>query len=133
MSRTEPPVSEASIPFWEATRRRQLVLQWCVRCDQPIHYPREVCPSCLSEDLEWREASGKGEVHAFTILREPADPAMADKVPYVVALIDLAEGARLMSNVVGCEPEAVTVGLPVRVTWEELSDGRALPLFTPRG
>lgn len=121
----EPPISDVAIPFWDATRERQLVLQWCSACDRPIHYPREVCPSCLGTDLEWRQASGKGEVYAFTVTHEP------EREPYVVALIALEEGVRMMSNVVGCEPSAVSVGLPVSLTWEDLSDGRALPQFQP--
>lgn len=130
-TRFEPPVSEVARPFWDATRERRLVLQWCRTCEQPVHYPREVCPRCLGTELEYRPASGRGEVYAFSVMHRPGNPLMADRVPYVVALVDLEEGARMMSNVVGCEPDAVRVGQPVRVTWEPLSDGRALPQFEP--
>lgn len=133
MSRMEPPASEAAAPFWEATRDQRLVLQWCRSCDRPIHYPREACPRCLGTDLEFRPASGAGTVYACSVMHRPAHPGMADDVPYVVALIDLDEGVRLMSNVVGIEPDAVRVGQAVQVTWEALDDGRHLPLFSPKG
>lgn len=130
-TRFEPQSSSLTQPYWDATRERRLLLQWCVSCDVPVHYPREVCPGCLGEDLSWREASGAGEVYAFGVHHQAAHPLMEDRVPYVVALVDLAEGARLMSNIVGCEPADVRVGMPVQVTWEALSDGRHLPLFEP--
>jgi uncharacterized OB-fold protein len=130
-SRIEPPVSDISSAFWDATRKHELVLQHCKTCNNYIHYPRAICPYCHSEDLEFLPASGQGNVYAFSVMHRPGNPAMQDRVPYVVALIDLAEGPRMMSNIVGCEPAAVKVGLPVSVTWEELSDGRALPLFEP--
>ncbi|MCZ6464253.1 MAG: Zn-ribbon domain-containing OB-fold protein [Proteobacteria bacterium] len=130
-NRVEPPVSPISKPFWDATRERRLVLQWCRDCDAPVHYPREACPRCLSASLEWRAASGRGEVYAVSIMHRPGNPGMADRVPYTVALVDLDEGARLMTNVVGCKPSDVRVGMRVAVTWEPLRDGRALPLFEP--
>lgn len=131
--RLEPPVTPVSQPFWEATRDRRLLVQWCTDCDRPIFYPREVCPSCLGTDLEWRPSAGTGTVYAVSVQHRPANPTMADRVPYVVALIDLDDGIRLLSNVVGCDPGEVAIGQPVEVTWELLSDGRHLPQFQPRG
>ncbi len=129
--RLEPPVTDVSRPFWDATRERRLVIQWCGACESTVHYPREICPTCLGSELEFRPSSGAGEVHAWTVMHSPAHPGMADAAPYVVALVELTEGARMMTNVVGCPPGDVRVGLPVSVTWEELSDGRHLPLFMP--
>lgn len=132
--RFEPqPQTSHTVPFWEATRDRRLLLQWCPACEAHVWYPRENCPRCLGTDHEWREASGEGVVHAVTVLYRPGVPMMADRGPYTVALIDLAEGVRMMSNVVGCDPESVTVGMAVRLTWEPLSDGRNLPQFEPVG
>lgn len=131
--RMEPPVSDVGAPFWEATKRRELVLQWCKACEAPIHYPRVFCPSCLGDDLEYRPAAGRGKVYACSTMNRPAYPGMEDRVPYVVALVELEEGARMMTNIVGCEPDTVRVGMPVQVSWEELSDGRALPVFEPKG
>ena len=130
-NRTEPPSSELTQPFWDATREQRLLLQWCSACEQPIFYPREVCPTCLGTDLAWRPASGQGQVYAVSVQERPTDPLMAERAPYAVALVTLEEGVRMMSNIVGCPPYEVTVGMAVQVTWEELSDGRHLPQFEP--
>jgi uncharacterized OB-fold protein len=130
--RIEPPVTETSQPFWDATREKRFLLQWCVDCNLPIWFPREVCPGCMSSALEWRPASGLGVVYTMTVEHKPQNPAIGGGAPYVVALIDLEEGARMMSNVFGCPPDDVYVGMPVRVAWDELSDGRNLPVFEPR-
>ena len=127
----EPPVSNASTRFWDATRGRRLLLPWCVACERPFWYPREVCPRCLGDAIEWREASGTGEVHAVSVQHRPGpmrDPAAG---PYAVALVELTEGVRIMTNIVGCEPDAVTVGMAVGLTWQPLSDGRHLAQFEP--
>ena len=135
--RMEPQGTELTEPFWEATREHKYLVQWCNNCSRPIFYPREVCPTCLSSDsLGWRESSGSGTVYAFSVQHRPGNPMMADRVPYVVALIELDAGApgqtiRVMSNVVNCDPSEVSVGQPVTLTWEELSDGRNLPQFQP--
>ena len=132
-TRLEPPVSEVSQPFWDATRERRLLVQWCRDCDRPVFYPREVCPTCLGVDLEWRESAGTGIVHAITVEHRPQNPMFADRAPYAIALVDVAEGWRMLTNLVECDPMTVSVGTPVTVTWEPLSDGRNLPLFTPAG
>jgi hypothetical protein len=105
------------------------MLQWCTSCDQPVQFPRSFCPSCGRSPLEWRDAAGTATVHAVTVEHKPA--AMGEEQPYVVALVDLSEGARFMTNIVGCAPDDVRIGMEVRVTWEALEDGRHLPLFEP--
>lgn len=136
-ARFEPPASDATDAFWEATRAHRYLVQWCTACARPIFHPREACPTCLSADsLAWRQSSGTGTVHAVSVQHRPANPAMADRVPYVVALVEVDAGdgtntVRVMSNVVNCDPESVCVGDPVTLTWETLSDGRHLPLFQP--
>lgn len=120
-----PPTSELTEPYWEATKQKKLLLQWCRSCDQAVHYPREACPRCLGFDLEWRPASGKGEVYAVSVQARAPEP-------YAVALIDLEEGTRVMTNITGVDDlYSIKVGMPVRVAWEELSDGRNLPQFEP--
>lgn len=121
----EPPADPDLQTFWDGTRGQRLLLPRCTSCGTVFWHPRTTCPSCLSEALEWDAASGEGTVHAVTVNHRPEH--------YAVALIDLAEGPRLMSNVVGIEPDEVTVGMPVTLTWEALSDGRHLWLFEPRG
>jgi uncharacterized OB-fold protein len=130
-TRIEPPITEEAEGFWDATRRRELVLPWCGHCQRAFWYPRPVCPSCLSPDVGWKPASGRGQVHAVSVMYRPANPTMAGRVPYAVALVDLDEGVRVMSNVVGVEASEVKVGMDVAVTWEPMSDGRNLPLFAP--
>jgi uncharacterized protein len=128
-TRFEPPISAVAKPFWDATREGRLLLQWCTACARPVWYPREMCPRCLGSTLEWRESQGRGVVYAYTVEHKAQTRAL--EVPYVVALVELDEGVRLLSNVVGRPPERVAVGDRVRVTWEALSDGRRLPLFEP--
>lgn len=130
--RMEPPISPGAEPFWEATRECRLVLPWCLACERPFFYPREVCPLCLGTAIAWRPATGTGVVYSFTIENRPATAGFSMGKPYVVALVELDEGVRLMGNIVGCPPEKTEVGMPVSVTWEALSDGRHLPLFEPR-
>jgi uncharacterized OB-fold protein len=117
----------------EATRDRRLMLPWCTGCERPHWYPREVCPWCLGDAIAWRAASGRATVHAVSVHHRAGMPQMEGREPYAVALVDLAEGVRMMTNVVGCDPADVAVGQAVVVTWESLSDGRNLPLFRPGG
>ncbi len=130
-NRLEPKIGQGAEPFWEATRRKQLVLPWCQVCDRPFFYPRPFCPRCLGRAVEWRPAAGTGVVHAFTVEHRVEVGPFAGGEPFVVALVELAEGVRMLSNVVGCPPAEVRVDLPVSVCWEPLSDGRHLPQFAP--
>jgi uncharacterized OB-fold protein len=136
-TRFEPSSSELTEPFWDATRQRRYLVQWCTACGHPIFYPREVCPTCLSSaSLTWRESNGTGTVYAVSVQHRPGNPTMAGRVPYTVALVELDAGGdrstvRVMSNVVNCDPLGVTVGQEVVLAWEPLSDGRNLPVFEP--
>jgi uncharacterized protein len=128
----EPPESDDAAPFWDATRRGSLVLPWCVACERPFWYPRAVCPRCLGDTVEWREATGDGVVYAASVQHLPGPGRDSSDGPYVVVLVDLAEGVRVMGNVSECAPGEVHVGIHVRVTWQSLSDGRKLPQFAPQ-
>jgi len=130
--RLEPPVSALTSPFWDATREQRLVLQWCVECDRPVFYPREVCPVCLGTALEWRESPGGGRVYAVTVEHRAQQPGLAGWAPYAVALVELDEGVRMLTNVIGIEPDRVAIGQRVAIAWEPLPDGRHLPVFEPR-
>jgi uncharacterized OB-fold protein len=129
----EPPQSEATGPYWEATRQQRLVLPWCPACGRAFWAPREVCPACLGTAVEWRPAAGTGVVYAASVHHKPGPGRTPEDGPYVVALVELAEGVRMMTNVVGCPPDDVVVGMRVTVAWHPLSDGRHLPVFTPGG
>lgn len=132
MPRLEPPATPLSEPFWEATRSKQLLVQRCDACGTAVWYPRERCSSCLSDQLRWIESTGRGEVYTFNVMHKAGNPMMADEAPYVLALVDLEEGHRMATNIVGCPPADVRCGMAVEVSWElELSDGRLLPVFRP--
>jgi uncharacterized OB-fold protein len=125
-----PPDTELSRPFWEGCSESQLRLQHCSDCDRFQFYPRIVCSHCDSDSLSWRAVSGRGSVASFTIVRRGISRAY--EAPYVVALIDLEEGPRMMSNVVDCEPESVAVGDAVDVKFEAWSSDHTLPVFSKR-
>ena len=127
----EPPVTDASAPFWDATREQRFVLPHSPVTGRPMWFPRRVDPAAPDRPVEWREASGDGVVYAASVHHKPGPGRDPDDGPYVVALVDLAEGVRMMVNIVGCPPDDVVVGMPVRLTWRPLSDGRHLPQFTP--
>jgi uncharacterized protein len=127
----EPPESDYGKPFWDASRDERLVIPHSGSTGAPFWHPREVAPDTLEPDVQWRDASGEGTVYAVSVMHKPGpgrDPADG---PYAVALVDLPEGVRIMTNVVGCDPDDVTPGMAVRVAWHELSDGRKLPMFEP--
>ncbi len=132
-TRFEPPVGVEAAAFWEATREGRLLVQWCTSCDRGVFYPRVFCPHCAAgaDALEWRTASGRATVYAAVVENRPeaAGANFSGGEPYCVALVDLEEGVRMLTNVVGCPPDEVRCGMPVTVTWEPLRDGRRLPLF----
>jgi len=123
-----PPESPAGAPFWEATREQRLVLPWCPACEAPHWYPRGFCPTCLSPEIEWRPASGRGVVYSVSVQPKAAHPGLADRVPYAVVLVDLAEGVRMLLMAAADDPWAVRIGDEVALGWEPLPDGRHLPV-----
>lgn len=123
------PASNAdSAPYWEAARDGKLVLQQCAACGLKRFPPRHFCPTCWSEQTNWVEACGRGTIHGVTTVRRAPSQAFRDKVPYVVALVDLEEGPRMMTNIVGPNAEQAHIGQPVDVTFE-MRDGGAVPQF----
>jgi uncharacterized OB-fold protein len=106
-------------------------VQWCNRCQAGIYYPRWLCPRCLRDDLSWRQSAGQGELYTFNVVHQAANPMMADMVPYVIALVDLDEGVRMVSNVIGTDVSDIKIGMALQVDWEPLSDGRHLAVFRP--
>ena len=127
-----PSPSPASRGFWEAARRHQLVLQRCRSCRRHIHYPRSVCPHCLLQDLEWAPASGRGTVYTYTVARRPTSSLFADVAPYVIAIVEMEEGVRMTTNIVGCSPDDVRIGMPVQVAFDDVTDEVTLVKFRPR-
>lgn len=116
-------------PFWDLCQNRVLAVFACAKCGHLFLPGAPNCPKCWSADLSMQQVSGLGEVFSFAIYRRTYHPAIP--APYVVALIELAEGPRLISNITGCIPEDVVIGMPVRVLFEAENDFM-LPRFTPR-
>jgi uncharacterized OB-fold protein len=128
-----PEVTPESKPFWDGCRRHELLLQRCRACGAVQHYPRGVCATCWSTDLEWRRASGRGTVWTFTVTHRTQVPGFREALPYVLAWVELAEGVQMLANVVDCDPAAVRIGLPVRVVFEDATGEVSLPRFAPIG
>ena len=121
---------EVSRPFWEAARRHEVVLQRCNACSRWIWFPREICPFCLSQDLEWGRATGKGRLYSFTIVYQPASRAFADDVPYVNCTVLLDEGVRINTTLVDHTPigekvppvpEDIRIDMPVEVVFDDVT------------
>lgn len=124
-----PSMSPDTEFFWNGLRERRLLIQRCSSCGILRHPPRPMCPHCLS--IEWNtiESTGRGTVHSFVMPQHPQFPFM--DYPYIVALIDLAEGVRLVSNLIDIEPENAWIDMPVEVSFTEFDDGFVLHQFRP--
>jgi uncharacterized OB-fold protein len=130
-----PEITPVTQPFWEAAAKEKLVMQRCGNCQSWVWCPRPACVECGSEKLQWTPLSGRGRLFAFTVIREVVGRALrgfSKDIPYVAAWIDLDEGPRICSNIVGCPIEKVTIGMPVEVIFEEAGSGIFLPKFKPR-
>jgi uncharacterized OB-fold protein len=115
-------------PFFKGLKEKSLLIPYCKSCGKPHFYPRSACPHCWCEDdYDWREATGTGVIHTFTIVRSNPPPAFVPMLPFSVAIIELDEGVRLLSNIVG-EFEDMAIGDKVHVDFIE-RDGKSLPLF----
>ncbi len=127
----QPALEPETEHFWRTCRAGRLDLTRCRDCGWYVHPPRPLCPRCRRRDLGWEPVSGRGRVYSFTVNAQPWMPGVP--VPYVIALVELAEQAdlRLTTNLVGVDPQAVKIGMPVRVTFKTLNDDVALPLFEP--
>ncbi len=130
-----PQPTSISRPFWQAAAQQRLVMQRCTRCNAYVWTPRAACFECGSEALEWQQLCGRGAVHSFTVIRQVAgrgaSAAFAAGLPYVLALIDLEEGPRMLSNVIGCGVDDVVIDMRVDVVFEQASDTIWLPKFRP--
>ena len=127
-----PRIYPETKPFWDATLQGKLLLPRCRRCQTFIWYPKTLCSPCGSMEVDWVESAGTGTVYTFTIMRAtrgagPFGPA----VPYVIAYVELDEGPRVMTNIVGCNVDDVAIGQRVRVQFDDTGEGAALPRFRP--
>jgi uncharacterized OB-fold protein len=115
--------------FWDGVKERKLVFQRCRDCGLFVHRPRPMCPRCLSTSKEWVPSEGKGKVYCWVnfVYANVAYPGI--KVPYPVAVIEMIEGVRMISNLQGIEPGDVYIGMPVEVVFDEIADDLTLPKF----
>jgi hypothetical protein len=126
-----PVADEESRPFFEGARQRKLMLQRCSSCGTWRLPGRERCHACWSTDLEWAEASGRGKLYTFGIMHQQYHPAFAEAIPYNYALVELEEGPRLMTNIVGCANEELRVDMPVEAVYDDVSEETTLVRFRP--
>ena len=127
-----PVVNPWAKPFWDAAAEKELKIQKCKDCDKHIFYPRNGCPFCGSDDLDWVKAAGTGTIYTYTVVENNPPSAFIQDLPYVVAVIRLDEGVQMLSNIVGCDPGDVECDMPVEVIFEKLDDNFNLPKFKPR-
>ena len=125
-----PLVTVANERFWKATSEGRFELQRCDECEIVIWFPRRQCPTCWSENLSTFDASGKGVVYSYTVVRKGAH-AYKEVAPFVIAYVELEEGPRVMTNIVDCDPESVKVGMPVDLVFHDTGAGNALYRFRP--
>ncbi len=129
-----PEMTPVNQPFWDGARGGKLVMQRCQDCQSWVFCPRPICIECNGERLAWTAVGGRGKVFAFTVIREVVGQALrgfAPDIPYVTAWVDLDEGPRFCSNIIGCPIEKVKIGMDVEVVFEDSGDGVTLPKFKP--
>jgi uncharacterized OB-fold protein len=126
-----PVASPDSQPFWDGCKKHELLIPRCQRCGSYHFFPRFFCPKCLSTDLEWSKSGGRGTIYTFTIIDRAGMAAFEEDVPYILALVQLEEGVRMMSNIVQCRPEEIAIGMNVQVFFDDVTEEITLPKFRP--
>ncbi len=129
-----PAVDAFTRPYWDAAAEGRLLLRRCRGCGRAHHYPREFCPYCWSEDTVWEQASGLATLYTWSVVHLNDLPPFSARVPYTAAVVDLAEGPRMMTEIVDCEERDLAVGLVLGVAFRREVDGTrefAVPVFRP--
>jgi len=129
-----PVPDDLSRPYWEAARRHTLTILRCEACGRWVHYPKARCTACHQEALRPTPVSGRGTIYTYTVSHRAGAPGFEDEIPYVIVLVELEEqpGLRVVGNLRQCTPGDVRVGMPVEVTFEDVTDDVSLPQFRPR-
>ena len=133
LAKPVPVASPETADYWSGAKRHELLIQHCSSCGHHQFYPRVLCTACSGRMLTWVRASGRGTIRSYTVVRRPVSEAYAPDVPYVVALVALAEGPSMMSRIVAIDPEAVRIGLAVEVTFQDWTDAVSVPVFRAAG
>jgi len=126
-----PVVDVETAPFWNACREHRLLLRTCNRCGTVSFYPRPFCPSCWSDDVSWVDASGRATLYTWSVVHRNDLPPFDQRVPYVAAIVELAEGPLMMTNIVDVEHDDLRIGMPLEVVFRAESDDIVIPLFRP--
>ncbi len=126
-----PVIQPWSKEFWKGSKQHKLLIQECNDCGIKIFYPRLHCPDCWSSNLGWSQACGRAKVYSYTITLAGVEEKFAEDLPYVLAMVDLEEGIRMLTRIVECKPEEVKIGMDVEVTFEDVTEDISLPLFRP--
>lgn len=126
-----PHPTAVTRPFWEAAKRHELQIQQCGSCRAYVFYPREVCPECLSPELGWVKVSGNGTLYSYTIAQAPTHHSFTEDIPYVIAIVELAEGPHITTNIVGCPIEHLKVDMPVVASFVDVTADITLVKFRP--
>jgi uncharacterized OB-fold protein len=128
-TRPLPAKDPVSAPYWEAAARGELLIQRCPACGNRQHYPRAACTQCGATP-EWERASGRGTIHTYTVIRQNHARPFRDELPYVVAMVELEEGPRVMGNVDG-PVDDVHIGMPVEVYFQTAEEDLGIPFWRP--
>jgi uncharacterized protein len=123
----KPLIDDESRPFWDGLKREELMIQHCLTCDKFIFYPRLYCPHCFSDNVSWTKSSGWGHIYSYTVVHNAAPP-FKNQTPFVVAIVELEEGVRMMSRIIG-EQGQVQIDKTVSVIFEQIDDELTLPYF----
>ena len=126
-----PTIEADTRPYWDAADEGQLLIRRCGDCGHAHFYPRPFCPSCWSEQVAWERASGRATLYTWSVVHANDLPPFGERVPYIAAVVDLAEGPRMMTNVVDCEPDDLAIGMALDVTFERRTDDLTVAVFRP--
>jgi uncharacterized OB-fold protein len=127
-----PYIHSETKAYWEGAKAHELLIRKCRTCGRHHFYPRDLCPSCFSSDVEWIKGSGRGTIYSFTICHRPA-PSFEKEAPYNIVLVELEEGVRMMSTVVECSNDDLEMGMAVEVVYDDVTPEVTLPKFRPVG
>jgi uncharacterized OB-fold protein len=120
-----PPVNAENKPYFDAAAEGKLLIKRCATCGEVHFYPRAICPYCFSDRTEWREASGKGTIYSYSVMRRGVP------IPYAIAYVTLEEGVTMLTNIVDCDFDAIRIGQKVKAVFKPTDGGAAIPMFTP--
>ena len=126
-----PVIQSYSKAFWDGTKAGTLLVQQCQDCNAYMSYPRQFCTECWSDNMGWKESSGQANVFSFSVTYEGVEPMFEDDLPIVLAWVDLPEGVRMNTSLIGCDPKDIEIGMEVEVVFKTVTNEITIPHFTP--